>query len=81
MINANEAKNLSKENLKTNKEFKQFVKYTEDEIIKAIKNGERKCIMHRKYDLLPSLIKYFENLGYTVKTNIPPYIESYYLFW
>ena len=68
-------------NLKTNKEFQKYVEFTEHNIKRAINNGERKCVLVKTSRLLSTLIKHFENLGYEVRTNVPPYIETYYLYW
>lgn len=80
-MEASEARRRTKANLKANKEFQKYVKFTEHNIKKAINNGERKCVLVRTSRLLSALIKHFENLGYEVRTNVPPYIETYYLYW
>ena len=80
-MKASEAKRRTKINLKANKEFQKYVEFTEHNIEKAINNGERKRVLVKTSRLLSTLIKHFENLGYEVRTNVPPYIDTYYLYW
>lgn len=80
-MKASEARRRTEANLKADKEFQQYVEFTEHNIARAINNGERKCVLVRTRRLLSALIKHFENLGYEVRTNVPPYIETYYLYW
>ena len=80
-MNAKIAKQLTEQNLQYNDDFEMFKQMTEDNIVEAIKNGRRKCVLVRNNKLLESLITHFQLLGYEVKTNIAPYYETYYLFW
>ena len=80
-MNAKEARKLSELNAKNNNELQGFIEMTNNNIQRAVQKEERKCVLVRKNSLLPSLIAHFENLGYKVKTNVPHYIETYYLFW
>lgn len=80
-MNANEAKRLSEIKAKNNKDYQDFVNFTVDNIVRAIERGERKCVLVHNARLLETMIKHFQKLGYEVKTNIPPSINTYYLFW
>lgn len=80
-MDANEARRLSELKLKDNKDFQDFVKFTEHEIVKAIDNGERKCVLVHNARLLETMIEHYKKLGYEIRTNIPPSINIYYLFW
>ena len=54
-MEASEARRRTKANLKANKEFQKYVKFTEHNIERAINNGERKCILvktSRYYSIL-----------------------------
>ncbi|WP_458454406.1 hypothetical protein [Methanobrevibacter sp.] len=80
-MNAEMARKLTEQSLLKNDEFKDHVKWTNENIKNAITKGERRCVLSQTGRLLPSLIKHFEDLGYTVKTGVPPYVATYYLYW
>ena len=80
-MDANEARRLSEIKAKNNKDYQDFVKFTDDNIVRAIEKGERKCVLVHNTRLLETMITHFKKLGYEVRTNVPPYINTYYLYW
>lgn len=79
-MNANEARQLTEQYQKQNKEFNEYIKYTEDEIKNSIKNGRRHAVMFHTYSLKHELKQYWERKGYQIKRLFPPQ-ETLYVVW
>lgn len=79
-MNVNEAIRLTEENQKNNKDFQNFINYTNEEIKKACEQGKRRAVMFTNYNLTESLIKYWESKGFEVKRLFPPQ-TTLYVIW
>ena len=82
MITAEEAKKQSIKNKKQNNKLQEAIKYTDQNIEKAISNGERECVMAwigtgaDPYDVKI----HYEERGFKVGQFKPPQL-TYYLRW
>lgn len=80
-MSANEAKQMSIKNQKKNNGIQQSIKWTDDEIEKAIKNGKRECVLRwDKADNIETIKRHFEELGYKVGQFKPPQ-TTFYVRW
>lgn len=80
-MNANEARQKSIENQKKNDSIQKGIKWTNEDISKAINNGKRECVLRwNKGSEIETVKKHFEELGYKVGQFKPPQ-TTYYVRW
>ena len=80
-ISANKAKQMSIKNQKKNNAIQQSIKWTDNNIEKAIKNGKRECVLvWDGADNIETIKRHFEELGYKVGQFKPPQI-TFYVRW
>lgn len=76
-MNAEEARKLTKQNEKNNKELQKYIKYTQNEIKQQAKNGKRNAVMYHPYYLEEELKTYWKSKGYQIKRLYPPQLTLY----
>ncbi len=76
-MNAEEARRLTEQNEKNNKELQKYIKYTQNEIEKKAKNGKRSAVMYHPGYLEEELKTYWRNKGYQIKRLYPPQLTLY----
>ncbi|MBR3208690.1 MAG: hypothetical protein IKF82_00320 [Bacilli bacterium] len=79
-MDAELARQITKENQKNNEEMQKNIKYTEHNIKEAAKKGGRHAVMVHPYWLETELRKYWNEKGFEVKRLFPPQ-ETLYVVW